>query len=340
MNPEQFERQCRAYLEDQLSPGEELDFMVQVRSGEFDEILRQQIDDLLHRGDVAEDPSPERLADILSRLRSAESHVAKVVKMTRPGGRLAWGLIPGAAVLLLICGVALLRFAGRRASDSPVRPGVAQAVPVVPPGGKKFIRLPDGSYVILNANSELDYPAHFDGPNREVSLKGEAYFDIRQVSSKPFIVHTGNIHIVVLGTAFNIRAFPDKEEVAVTVTRGKVAVGDRKKTYAVVTPNQQLVVNTARQEFTEGTVDAESVVAWKSSCLVLSDIPMEDAALLIGNRYHVKITIAGEKLKKCRINATFLDQESLDQVLKIVCGIVNATFVQQPNDQIIITGQE
>jgi transmembrane sensor len=177
--------------------------------------------------------------------------------------------------------------------------------PLAKPTGKRFVKLPDGSFVILNENSELDYPDQFDGKTREVTLRGEAYFDIKHINSKAFIVHTGDISTTVLGTAFDIKAFPDQNDVVVTVTRGKVKIADKKKIYAVITPNQQVSINKENNQVAQLQVDAESVVAWKKLYLVLSDITLEDAALLIGNKYHVRITIPDEKLKKCMITVKF-----------------------------------
>src|SRR5690606_2603405 len=74
----------------------------------------------------------------------------------------------------------------------------------------QLLLLPDGSTVLLNNNSSLDFPQQFTGDTREVILKGEAYFDIKPDASRPFIIHTGKVKTRVLGTAFNIRAYPEE----------------------------------------------------------------------------------------------------------------------------------
>jgi ferric-dicitrate binding protein FerR (iron transport regulator) len=86
---------------------------------------------------------------------------------------------------------------------------------------RQLINLPDGSKVVLNANSKLEYPPGFSNNTREVYLDGEAYFDIAHDPGKPFIVHTGSISTRVLGTAFNINAYRSQQFVEVTVTRVK-----------------------------------------------------------------------------------------------------------------------
>jgi ferric-dicitrate binding protein FerR (iron transport regulator) len=152
-------------------------------------------------------------------------------------------------------------------------------------------------------------------------------------------VHTGKVKTTVLGTAFNIKAYPGQKEIVVTVTRGKVKVSDDTKTMGIITPNESIAVNVQNNEFTQQHVNAEAVVEWKKQYLVFDDIAMEDAAVLIASKYHVDILFAKESLKACRISASFLDNENLEQVLTVVTAVVNARYAIQPNDQIIISGE-
>src|SRR5690606_2859673 len=89
----------------------------------------------------------------------------------------------------------------------------------------RLLHLPDGSTVIVGVGSKLNYPSSFDSlRTREVYLEGQAYFDIRHNPQKPFIIHTGKVATTVLGTSFNIKAWPEDQDITVTVTRGKVRV--------------------------------------------------------------------------------------------------------------------
>jgi len=206
-------------------------------------------------------------------------------------------------------------------------------------GKGKFMRLPDGSVVLLNHGSRLDYGGAFNIKTREVVLTGEAYFDIRQDDKRPFIVHAGRVNTTVLGTAFNIRAYPGQPEVVVTVTRGKVKVSDHKKTYGILTSNQQIAVSMDTEGFSREEVNAESIVAWKKDYLILDAISLEEASRLIGDKYHIHLLLANDEMKKCQISATFLSHESLEQVLNVVCGVLGATYTMQPNDQVVINGK-
>ncbi|HVV02934.1 MAG TPA: FecR family protein, partial [Puia sp.] len=88
----------------------------------------------------------------------------------------------------------------------------------------KYLLLPDSTQVWLNASSTLEFPEHFRTNKREVTLSGEAYFDVRHSEKTPFIIHTGKVSTTVLGTSFNIKAYPDRQHIIVSVSTGKVKV--------------------------------------------------------------------------------------------------------------------
>jgi transmembrane sensor len=205
---------------------------------------------------------------------------------------------------------------------------------------RQVVRLPDGSTVLLNKGSELSYdPDQFGTKNREVNLIGEGFFDISHDPSRPFLVHTGKITTTVLGTAFNINSFLHKNEVRVTVTRGKVQVGDEKTTYAMITPDQEIIVNTATNAFVKQTVKTEVVTEWKDKFLIMDNVTMSEAVDLIGGRFNVRLVFANEDLKKCRVSASFLNDEDLDHVLKVIGTVNQITFTNKPNGEIALSGE-
>ena len=152
-------------------------------------------------------------------------------------------------------------------------------------------------------------------------------------------MHTGNLNTTVLGTAFNVKAYPEQKEITITVTRGKVKVSDDKKTFGVITPNESIAVNRDNKSYRQERVNAEDAVEWKKQYLVLDNISLEDAAILINTKYHEDISFSNEALRQCRISATFLNNETLEQVLSVVADVVGADYSLQPNDQAIISGE-
>lgn len=242
-----------------------------------------------------------------------------------------WKWLSAAAVLLLTLSVGILYFrSGIRPEDKLI---AHKEIPAVKEqASHKWIKLPDGSSVQLNNDSKLEYPESFEGQkNREVTLIGEAYFDVKHNSAQPFIIHTGKIKTTVLGTAFNINAYQSGSAVTVTVTRGRVKVEDGQKVLAILTPNQQLAWNTETQVPAKVKVNADQVVEWKKQDLIMDDISLEDAAKLIEERYAVKVQFNSDKVKSCKFTAAFLNRNEITQVLNVIGDITGAKIILKNN---------
>jgi transmembrane sensor len=183
------------------------------------------------------------------------------------------------------------------------------------------ILLPDSSVVILSGDSKLKYPSSFDHlKTREVSLEGEAFFDIKHITLKPFIVHTGNLETKVLGTAFNIKAFPDEDNITVTVRRGRVSVNDQNKILGIITPNEQITYAKSKIKSSIQTVKNESYLTWRQEDLLIDNLTISGAAKLLEDRYNVKIIIIDNPdVESLRFTTTFSKNEPLDEVLSSIC---------------------
>lgn len=217
------------------------------------------------------------------------------------------------------------------------RPGGTQTLAGL--GYSRYITLPDGSKVVLHAGSHLEYPAAFTGNVREVTLSGEAYFDIRQDAAGSFMINTGSVKTTVLGTAFNIKAYPGSNEIIVSVTKGKVKVEDGPKMLAVLTPDQQIVYNPIAATLAQRQVNALEQISWTRDDMVFESIPFETIAAAISKRYNVTIQFNNEALKQCLVRASFSGTESLDEVLTVLCTVRNATYTIADEQHIIIDGK-
>ena len=191
---------------------------------------------------------------------------------------------------------------------------------------------------MLNGSSHLEYDQQFNVVNREVTLIGEGYFDVKHGSKFPFVVHTGKIRTTVLGTAFNIRAYKGQDNIKVTVTRGKVRVENEKKILGTIAPNEQIDVNIATNAYLLTRVNADRETQWKKKFLILEDVSLGDAAVLIADKYNIHILFANEAIRRCRISASFSNDETLEQVLTVICGVTGSEYTLQPNDQVVING--
>lgn len=201
----------------------------------------------------------------------------------------------------------------------------------------RYITLPDGSHVLLQANSKLDYPASFDGPVREVTLQGEAFFDVAHNPSQPFIIHSGKIRTTVLGTAFNIKAWPNDQVVTVTVTRGKVKVEKESNLLGILTPNQQISFNTQNESSKQSLVDTTQVISWKKEEYVMDNFTLDEAITELQVRYGIiiKVVDSHPAPADCRFTTSFRQDESLEYVMNVICKLYGATWKQEAGTIII-----
>lgn len=261
-------------------------------------------------------------------IRTRKSQIERIHKPT-------WKLVTGIAAAVLVLISVGLFWSVKKDNIMPVINSESVASGYFT--GKQFVHLPDGSKVVLNEGSQLQYDDSFGKDNREVIFSGEGYFDVVHDPSRPFIVRTGVIKTTVLGTAFNVTAFGTDADIFVTVARGKVSVGNDEREYDKILPEQQLKINKKTQKYEKDSVVLDEVLAWKNTFLILDDVTIEKAAEMIGQKFRTRIILANEQIKNCEINAAFMKGESLEQVLRVVCGLLQADYTLG-EDRVTIKG--
>jgi ferric-dicitrate binding protein FerR (iron transport regulator) len=211
---------------------------------------------------------------------------------------------------------------------------------ITPEEEHQYIKLPDGSVVLLNAGSYLDYPTSFENyPTREVTLLGEAYFDIKHDPTKEFIVYTGKLKTTVLGTAFNIKAYAGDSSITVTVTRGKVKVSDDKQVFGIITPDQELTFDKGHDRVKQRTVESKESIAWTERDIFFDDTTLGEAMDRLESKFDVDIDFEDTYSKNCRFTATFVGGEDLEQILKVICEFNGTDFNESGNKHFVITGK-
>jgi ferric-dicitrate binding protein FerR (iron transport regulator) len=247
-----------------------------------------------------------------------------------------------AAVIVIIAGASIW-YNSRSRTTQPVLAAIHPTPHQTAEKPAAFIRhftLPDGTRVVLQIGSRLDYPKQFTGGAREVSLSGEAYFDVAEDKVRPFIIHTGRIRTTVLGTTFNIRALPNDKEVVVSVTNGKVKVEDNQKLLAVLTSNQQVKYQPTVAVVSRDSINAASLVTnWTKQEMAFDGQSFGEVAEILGRRYGVDIQFKKEGLKKCSIKAFFNGTESLENVLNILCTISNTSHSTTGGNTVVLDGE-
>lgn len=196
------------------------------------------------------------------------------------------------------------------------------------------VRLPDGTIVKLNTDSELSYPKRFteQGP-REVSLKGEAFFEVKHDPDKPFLVHSGNVSTEVLGTKFGVMAYPDDEKIEVVVSEGKIKSGFKdggNKQERLLTKNQLASFsNKGRSDVYEiGNLDA--YIGWKDGKLFFRNTPFSEVEKKLERWYDSEITLSDTSLQSKTLTATF-EKESLKEVLNVIALSMDINYEQKDN---------
>lgn len=203
------------------------------------------------------------------------------------------------------------------------------------------LMLGDGTKIVLHAHSQLIIENDFrTGKQRKVTLIGEAFFDVKHIASQPFIIHTGKITTTVLGTAFNITAYPGNA-VNVSVIRGKVKVESSAGVLAVLTPNKQLTASSSAPDNNPVTknINARKILDWTAQGMTFENITFQDLALKIEKRYGVSIIFKNPLLQQCPITGSFTGTESLKEVLDILSQ-TRGTDYEIEGDIVSISGKE
>jgi len=252
---------------------------------------------------------------------------------------------PALAGGLLISLLAILFFNFYNTSDSAAVASsdkTAQSEVTTKSGSRTKIQLPDGSAVWLNGGSKLVYDnSHFGETVREVTLTGEGYFDVVKSKDKPFIIHANAITIKVLGTAFNVKAYPGEKTTETSLVRGSIEVTlKNSKDKITMKPNDKLIIrneeislvaesNYAKKNTRIGKVpftsmshltlarDESTIIetAWVDNKLVFDNETFEEVALKMEKWYGVSIHITDNQLKSQPLTGTF-EKETVSEALR------------------------
>ncbi len=190
------------------------------------------------------------------------------------------------------------------------------------PYGKKFeVKLSDGTIVHLNSGSSLKYPVSFlEGKDRQVFVKGEAYFKVTEDKSHPFIVSIDQMNVRVLGTEFNVSSYADDDYMNTVLVSGKVQIYDASISYEPDTsleldPGRIATWNKVQNGFTVKKVNTDIYTGWIDGKLIFRDMPFKTIRKKLERHYNVTIINNNKSLNENTFNANF-DTESIEEVLE------------------------
>ena len=193
-------------------------------------------------------------------------------------------------------------------------------------GERMSVKLPDGSFVKLNANSSLKFPKGFEADKRQVVLEGEAFFDVAKDAERPFVITSSEILTTVLGTSFNVNAYSENRSIEVSVLTGKVKVvhGTKENVSAFLVPNKKAIYSKEKGEMIVDSFASE-MLGWKDGIVIFRQASRSEVVKTLQNWYGVKIHFQNDDMRPWDLTATF-DNQSLKTVMESLAHTANFTY--------------
>lgn len=232
-----------------------------------------------------------------------------------------------AALLVMALGLSFLLSKLEPSSEISTS-GTVLLVKETQAGQKQTLKLPDGTVVTLNADSKLTYPETFEADKREVSLQGEAFFEVARDEQKPFTITTAELQTRVLGTSFNIQAYQEDESISIAVASGKVQVAHTQlpdqQAYDLL-PGEALTFQKAEKLFQTSDFDETEMLSWKEGVLYFNDATFEEVKKKLERWYGVDLQLKQGSAEDWLYSGTF-DNQSLENVLLGMSYVKNFSF--------------
>ncbi|WFE86068.1 FecR family protein [Parabacteroides chongii] len=195
---------------------------------------------------------------------------------------------------------------------------VAMNMVEVPNGQRVSLTLSDGTKVWLNSHSKFTYPARFSSKERDVKLEGEGFFEVAHNEKSPFVVHADLLHVKVLGTKFNVRAY-DEEPSSITLAEGKVEVATNDNEHKVtLKPNEQVTYSKKGGLIVNKSVNASLTKSWTLGEAAYINKQLADIVSDLERRFNVHITVEDPELTKEVFTSRFKETATIDQVLTLL----------------------
>lgn len=290
-----------------------------------------------------------QIADLERRIDVSAKEAVATTRAVSGNHFMKWVPVAAVACLMLIIGTAIFYRAGK----TGVSPEASPILYATLPAQKKSFILPDGSKVILNADSKLSIDADFGIKDRKLHLDGEAFFDVVHNASKPFIVQTARMDVKVLGTAFNVKAYKADDLFETSLIRGSVELS-LKEEHKTVTlrPKEKFVLREMKPEIANATeyaankiihsetevlpvkinrIDTSIVeVSWTENKIAFMDEPFEEVLKKLERWYGVRIIVEDASLINNLYTGSFRN-ESIEDVLSALQFSKSFTYKKQDN---------
>ncbi|WP_051315838.1 FecR family protein [Algoriphagus vanfongensis] len=315
------------YLKNTISDEELSEFLDLLESEDTEERFKENLE-LLWEQNIQEEPlsneKSQALFDKINRKKAAHLTVHKTVS-----GNNLWKWSAAAGIIISL----LASFIYFSSLQEP--PTSTKRITVFSDTGEiNHFLLPDSSEVWLNSGSTISYDSEFR--ERSVIIVGEAFFDVKRDTLRPFLVKSEEIFVKVLGTSFNVRSYQEDASINVTVATGKVGVGKLNQSTNTIIPNQQLTYKKSEGEFSFSEVDASSLSSWKDGYLVFENTTFKEAAITLEKHFGIQFQFQNQTISSCRFTSKFDKNESLDHVLEVLSKVNGISWKQDKNKILFI----
>jgi transmembrane sensor len=257
--------------------------------------------------------------------------------LNSPGRKIYLRFLRYAAVIILVVAAGFsVHWLGTRSASTPKIENFSTANKEI----RREVALPDGSLVTLNGNTTIFYPSRFNAKTREVEIKGEAFFDVKPDPGRPFIIKAGNTNITVLGTSFNVSAYPNDETVEVVVETGRVQVTGQSTNpeyggEVLLSKGEKATFSKKDKTLQKKTNDDPNYLGWKTQTLVYTKAPLEYVIQNLKKTYQVEIDVSDPEIEKLVLTASF-NNKSIDFILDVIRLTFNLELSTENNRYILI----
>jgi ferric-dicitrate binding protein FerR (iron transport regulator) len=202
---------------------------------------------------------------------------------------------------------------------------------------KREIVLPDSSHVWLNENSRVVYLSKFE--QRKVTLEGEAFFQVERIEERPFEITSGEATTTVLGTSFNVRAYPVEDKIEVTVKTGKVAltVSKREEAPVLLEAGEAGIFDKKEEKVIVSARKIENADAWKTQLLSFNETQMKDIIETLNRYFDVQIEVENPMILECHYSSAF-PQPDIENILTVIGGTVGFEY-SKDGDRYLLIGK-
>jgi len=313
--------------------------------GYFSSTLSKEEEELFVRI-VKSDPSLQKEFDEYSKLY-AVSHIPTLEKEKAANYLLIKSQLPrktirkkialflkvASVLLLLVTTATTIYYINKDIATQKIPETITEVS--VPLGSQTQVVLPDGSKVMLNSGSILRYNNKFGKENRNLFFKGEGFFEIVK-KEIPLLVATEELDIKVHGTVFNVKAYPEDENIDVSLLEGKISIGTRGNQEDIaLEPNERVVYNKKTKNITVFKADAQNSSLWTTGKLFVESNTIQEILRSVERKYNVKFRIESEQVKKETFSGTISTTMSLTELLDYLDVDKKYKFIRE-NDSIIV----